>query len=98
MSTLKQHMTSVVFALALMLSGASLVLDPVFNPVFPVFTAVSLFFNLWSLYRSDRGGFVKAKEMRRAYEPRRQFSGLQTFVLLLLVMSQVGTGTYVLVA
>lgn len=98
MSTLQQHMTSVVFALAIVLSGASLVLDPIFDPPFPFFTSVSLFFNVWSLYRSDRDGFVKAREMRRAYEPRRQFSGLQTFVLLLLVMSQVGTGTYVLVA
>ena len=94
METIRLHMARLIFWSALVLSLVSLVLAFSLHPFALHLVALSVAFNLWSLYRNDRGGFVKAREMRRAHEPRRQLLGLEVALLLVLVMVQIGTGTF----
>ena len=35
----------------------------------------------WALWRSDRKGFIRSRQMRRAHEPQRHFSPGMVFVL-----------------
>ena len=41
-------------------------------------------------------GFVKSRQIRRAYEPPRHFNGFQVLIVLLLVMAEFALGAYVL--
>ena len=91
-------MARLIFWSALLFSLASLTLALFFHPFALHLVALSAAFNLWSLYRNDRGGFVKKREMRRAHEPRRQLQGLEVALLLVLVMVQIGAGTFLVAA
>jgi hypothetical protein len=60
-------------------------------------TAVSMLFTLWSIWKSEREGFVRSRQMRRAHEPPRNYNGLQVLLLLALTMMQVGLASYFLI-
>ena len=93
---IKRYKTAFVFWSAVFLSLVSLILPLVVHPLLASLLVVSVAFNLWCIRKSDRSGFVKTKQLRRAHEPARRFNGIQTFVLLGLVMCQIGVGTYAL--
>lgn len=93
--TLQHHATAVVFWVAVLLSlltSALAFIRP--ESFYLVVLGSSFLFNLWCLYENERGGFVRRKEMRRAHEPPRYFSGLQVIILLLLLLLQVGAGVF----
>ena len=87
-----------VYAIAVLLSVTSITLVLSAGAAALVVIAFSLSYNLWSLVKSERGGFGDHREMRRAHEPPRRFGPMQTLSLIALVMAQVGTGTYALLA
>lgn len=93
---MQKYRALVVFWIAVAVSLASLLLDPLIESPFPLLLVFSVLFNIFVLYQNDRGQLVKAKEMRRAHEPPRELSGLQVVLLILIVMSQTGLTTYLL--
>lgn len=90
-----KNMTHIVFWCAVVLSMGSILMVLIFQKYF-FLIAISLLFNLWSILQSERNGFVKAKEMRRAFEPPRHFSGFQILILVILIVAEVGVGLLVL--
>lgn len=94
-----KHLTTIVFWSALALSVISSGLAFVFaEPLWLILLGGSLLYNLWAVFTSDRTGFIKEKEMRRAYEPPRHFNPLQIFITLGMVMVQLGVAAYLLIA
>lgn len=93
---LSRYRTALIFWAAVFLSLASIASAFVLDAIAWVLIIPSILFNLWSVRRSDRGGFVKSRQLRRAHEPARRFNGLQTFTLIVIVMCQVGIGTFLL--
>lgn len=62
-----------------------------------VVLAASMAFKVWAIRRSEREGFVKSREMRRAFEPARHFNGAQVFTLVVLIILEIGVATFLLV-
>ena len=91
-------MTHLVFAIAALLSITSIVLAFSAGAAALVVILFSVAYNVWCLFKSERGGFGTHREMRRAHEPPRHFGPVQTLALLALLMGQVGAGAYVLLA
>lgn len=93
-----KHLTSIVFWSALFLSiissGVAYVLQ---DSIWLLLLGASLLYNLWAVFTSDRTGFIREKEMRRAYEPPRHFNPLQIFITLGMVMVQLGVAAYILI-
>ena len=100
MTTIKKHLTQVVFWSAVFLSVLSIalvfVLEDAYSWVGLVLIGLSILFNLWSVRRSENSGFVQSREYRRAYEPARRFNMIQVFTVFGLVMVQCGVGAYAL--
>lgn len=88
-------MTHIVFWGVVLFSMVSILVVLIFQQ-YVYLLAVSLVFNLLSILQSERNGFVKAKEMRRAFEPPRHFTGFQILILVLLIVSEIGVGLLVL--
>ncbi|GIV61597.1 hypothetical protein GQ464_001600 [Rhodocaloribacter litoris] len=84
---LKKNLTYVIFwsvvSISLLTAVTVLVLR---EHLFLLFLSVGM--NLWSLVQSERGGFVQAREMRRAFEPPRHFNGIQTLTVIFLILVQ----------
>lgn len=59
-------------------------------------TAFAIVLQIWMLLINDRKGFIRSREMRRAYEARRHFSILETIVLFLLIMADMLAAAYAL--
>ena len=94
-TALYRHLTAIVFGLTLSFSMVTIVLLLLNKaPLYLVLLLVSIAFNSWSLYRSERSGFVRLKEMRRAFEPPRHFNTMQIFTVILCMMAQFGLGLY----
>ena len=91
-----RHFTQVVFWTAVLLSLLSVALVFAADEAFLVLLGVSALFNIWSLFKSERDGFVKSNQIRRAHEPARHFNPAQVAVVVVLVMAQVGLGAYAL--
>ena len=91
-----RYQTALVFWGAVVLSFFSLGLLFAVDALSLALLVPSILLNVWSIRKNDQSGFVQSKELRRAYEPARHFSGMQVFVLTGLVMCQVGAGTYAL--
>lgn len=85
---LLRHMTVIVFTVAVALSlgclGLLFFVDFAYWPLL----VVSITFNLWAIYQSERSGFVKAREYRRHGEPARHLSAAQVIVLYFFVMTE----------
>lgn len=77
--------------------GAAGVATPVVMDVQWVWlTAAAIVLQIWILLINDRKGFIRSREMRRAYEARRHFSILETIVLFLLIMADMLAAAYAL--
>lgn len=77
--------------------GAAGVATPVVMDVQWVWlTAAAIVLQIWMLLINDRKGFIRSREMRRAYEARRHFSILETIVLFLLIMADMLAAAYAL--
>jgi hypothetical protein len=91
-----RHITLAVYLLAVAFSLVSIaILFSGYDRAILI-AAISAVANVAAVAQSERGGFVKSNQMRRAYEPPRHFSGLQELSLLAFVMVQVSAGVYVL--
>ncbi len=66
-----------------------------FGPWMLIFLLASIGFNIWALIVSERQGFVRSNQIRRAYEPQRHFNAAQVFTVVLCIMAQLGIGIYV---
>ncbi len=93
-----RHVTQFVFVAALLLSLASMGLFFLTDEgvAFAALIA-SLLFSVWSIWKSEHSGFVRTKQMRRAFEPARHFNSLQVLTLVVLMMAQVGLASYFLI-
>ncbi len=91
------YRTAFVFSAALLLSLASLWWLPRTNAASWLLVGFSALFNVWSLYRSEHGGFVRSRHAPRAREPLRHYTPLQVTVVLLILMAQVGLSLFLLV-
>lgn len=91
-------MTSVVFGVCtvatLVSIGLVLALD---SWVFVVLTA-AIGFNVWALIVSERHGFVRSTQLRRAFEPERHFNAAQVLAVVAYLMAQVVAGAYALLS
>lgn len=93
-----RHVTRFVFWGSLALTLASVGLTLAFgDAVLPVLV-LSVAANLVALYRNERGGFVRSRELRRAYEPARHFNAAEVVTLFLAVLAQFTIGAYVLIS
>lgn len=91
---ISKYATQIVFWAAVVLSVGSVALTYAGGEVFLAVIGLSVAFNVWSMLKSDREGFVKSSQIRRAYEPARHFNEAQTLVVMGLVMMQVGASAY----
>lgn len=95
-STIQRHRAKIVFFVALSASFVSIALAAVDVVVFLVAVTASVAYNIWSLMRNERSGFVRSSEMKRAHEPSRHFSAVHVFILIAMVMLQLMAVAYVL--
>ncbi len=93
---IRRHVTQFVFWTTVFFSIATLVGLLARKDVLLIPMMISVVFNIWAVAKSERDGFVKTTQMRRAYEPARHFNIAQVFAILIFVMIQVSLGLYVL--
>ncbi len=86
----------VVFWLIAPFGVAGLGLPVVMDVQWVWLTAAAIILQIWMLLINDRKGFIRSREMRRAYEARRHFSILETIVLFLLIMGDMLAAAYAL--
>ncbi len=91
------HATVRYFLTSLTLGLASIAVAWVTGPVGLIAIAAAMAFIGWTLRRSETRGFVRSGQMRRAFEPERHFSGVQTAALFGMLMLQAVVGAFVLV-
>ena len=89
-----RHATNFHFGLSALLAIASLAICYIWRPFGVIPLLFSVAYSLWAIRTSDTKGFVRSGQMRRAFEPERHFNGLQTMVLMLLLMAQAFVGVY----
>lgn len=89
-----RHATNFHFGLASLLAVGSVAACFVLKPFGVLVVLLSLAYTLWAIRTSDTKGFVRTGQMRRAFEPERHFNGLQTGVLMVLMMGQIFVGVY----
>ncbi len=89
-------MTYFVFWGVVLMSFAFIVLVILF-PDLALLLILPLLLNIWSIIQSERGGFVRAKEMRRAVEPPRHFNGFHVLTIIALIIGEILLGTFLLV-
>lgn len=98
MRRITQHLTLIVFCTALAGAVLSLSLPFLAGEIAGiVVTACSVAYSIWAIWTSEHGGFVRTRQMRRAFEPQRHFNGVQVLLLLLLIMIQLGLTSYLLI-
>jgi len=93
--SLAKNMTHIIFWCVVICSMVSILVVLTFQQ-YIYLIGLSLIMNVWSIIQSERNGFVKAKEMRRAFEPPRHFSGFQILIVVLLILAEIGVGVVVL--
>ncbi|MDA1027812.1 MAG: hypothetical protein O3B41_01985 [Bacteroidetes bacterium] len=86
----------VVFWLIAPIGAAGVAMPVVMDVQWVWLTAAAIVLQIWMLLINDRKGFIRSREMRRAYEARRHFSILETIVLFLLIMADMLAAAYAL--
>jgi hypothetical protein len=77
--------------------GATGIVMPVIQDVGWVWmTASAILLQIIILRINDGRGFIRSREMRRAYEARRHFSILEVIILFLLIMADMLAMAYAL--
>ena len=97
MTSLLQHRVAVIFSVAATLSILALVALWLHQTDALPLVSLSLALNFWAVLHSDRRGFFRCRELRRAYEPPRRFSDVQSLALILFGLLQFSLSVYVLV-
>ncbi len=92
-----KYTAAFVFWTAVSLSLLSLWLLPARQTYSWVLAGLAAAFNVWSLYQSDHGGFVRSRHAPRSQEPPRHFTPLQILVVFVLLLAQLGLTTYLIV-
>ena len=90
----QKHMTYIVFGGVLVFSVLSVWLSLYLSLIGLTIVGLSILCNVAALVRSERQGFVRAQEMRRAYEPARHFNALQTLLIFTIILAQMVWVTY----
>ncbi len=91
-----KHKTLVIFGSVIVLALASTGLTLFYGKVWIPLVLFSVACGVASIYKSEKEGFVKSKEIRRSYEPPRHFNSAQTLTVVVLIMAQVGVCAYAL--
>jgi len=86
----------VVFWLVAPFGVAGIGLPVVLDVQWVWLTGAAIILQIWMLLINDRKGFIRSREMRRAYEARRHFSILETIILFLLIMADMLAAAYAL--
>ena len=86
----------VVFWLVAPFGVAGIGLPVVFGVDWVWLTGFAIILQISMLLINDRKGFIRSREMRRAYEARRHFSILETIILFLLIMADMLAAAYAL--
>lgn len=94
----KRNLTQLIFWLAVACSLVSAALIVTLGHFAIPAGVASMGFATWAIIRSENKGFLRTSQLRRAYEPARRFTPVQTGSLLALVMVQIATVMYVLIA
>lgn len=97
LSMIALHTTVRYFIAAVVLGLASIVVAWVTGPTGLIAIVAAMAFIGWALRRSETRGFVRSGQMRRAFEPERHFTGVQTAALFAILMLQTLVGAFVLV-
>jgi len=91
-----KHKTLIIFTTVTILSIASVALTLAFGtPWFPLII-FSVLAGAFSIYKSEKEGFVRSKEIRRSYEPPRHYNSAQVLTVVVLIMAQIGVFAYAL--
>ena len=85
---------AVVFWMVAPLGVAGIGLPVVLSVDWVWLTGAAIVLQIWMLLINDRKGFIRSREMRRAYEARRHFSILETITLFLLIMADMLAAAY----
>jgi hypothetical protein len=86
----------VVFWLVAPIGAAGIVMPVIENVNWVWLTGFAIVLQIVILRINDGRGFIRSREMRRAYEARRHFSILEVIVLFLLVMADMLAMAYAL--
>ncbi len=86
----------VVFWLVAPIGAAGVVTPVILDVQWVALTGAAILLQIGMLLINDRKGFIRSREMRRAYEARRHFSILETIVLFLLIMADMLSAAYAL--
>ncbi|NND71005.1 MAG: hypothetical protein HKN43_05450 [Rhodothermales bacterium] len=91
-----KHKTIIIFAAVIVLSLASVTLILVSGKDWLPIIGVSIVLAVFSIYKSEKDGFIRSKEIRRSYEPPRHFNSGQVLTIIVLIMAQIGVAAYAL--
>jgi len=84
----------VVFWLVAPIGAAGVATPVILEVEWVALTGFAILLQIGMLLINDRKGFIRSREMRRAYEARRHFSILETIVLFLLIMADMLAAAY----
>lgn len=91
------HITARYFLLSLLAGVGSLALGWISGKLGALIILAAMGFVAWTLRRSETKGFIRSGQMRRAFEPERHYSGVQTAILFGLLMVQALIAAFVFV-
>ena len=86
----------VVFWLVAPVGAAGIVMPVIQDVGWVWMTASAILLQIIILRINDGRGFIRSREMRRAYEARRHFSILEVIILFLLIMADMLAMAYAL--
>jgi hypothetical protein len=95
---LTRHLTMVIFVACLVLSLASLGILVAAGVPGLIAVVISVALNVGAIIISERRGFVRTTQLRRAFEPARNFNSAQVGLIVLVVMAQITAGLFVLIS
>lgn len=97
-SSMLRHVTLIIFCVVLAFDLASISwLLTNDGPAAFATTVASMAFSLGAIWFSEQKGFVRTRQMRRAFEPPRNFNGAQILTIMMVVMVQIGLASYFLI-
>lgn len=99
--SIRQRVVPILFWSALGFAGFTVLLavgTGIPMPIAAILIGASLLFTLWLQWQNGRGGFGSIRGMHATYETRARLSPGQWFLLLLVMMLQVGVLSFLLVS
>jgi hypothetical protein len=93
-----RHRTQFVFAGCVVFSLFALALLFLTGTPGVILVVASIIASVAAIIISERSGFARTSQLRRAFEPSRHFNSAQVGVLVLLAMAQLTALLYVLIS